>query len=109
MVRRAVIDHNDLLGRVGLADNATNRVVKECGMIIGGDDHRDGACRIQSCTGQSRIHLASHLLLSLPIIKQSRCFYGKISNFDLTEIVIADAIGPAPNKPPKGTPEYPKS
>ena len=40
-------------------------VVKECGMIIGGDDYRDGACGIQSCTGESRIHLPSHLLLSL--------------------------------------------
>jgi hypothetical protein len=42
MVRGAVIDHNDLLGRDGLADSATDRVVKECCIIMGGDDHRDG-------------------------------------------------------------------
>ena len=57
MVRRAVIDHNDLGGRDGLTDNATDRIVKECGMIIGGDDYRDRGFGIRSCTGQSRIHL----------------------------------------------------
>jgi hypothetical protein len=53
----------------GLADNATDRLVQERGVIIGSDDHRDGACCVQSCTEQSRIHLASHQLLSLAIIK----------------------------------------
>jgi hypothetical protein len=33
-------------------------------MIIGGDNHRDGACGVRICTGQSRIRLGFHQLLS---------------------------------------------
>jgi len=56
MVRGAVIDDNDLVGRDGLVDNATDRFVQEHCVIIGGDDHRDGAAPVESCMGRSGIH-----------------------------------------------------
>src|ERR1700751_3637268 len=95
MVRRAVIDDDDLVDRDRLADHTAARVVQEGCVIKARNDHRDGARPLKSCTGQSAIHLVSRLSSwAWPVIMRPRCFHSRMPKFHfISDFLPADIRG----------------